>query len=761
MSRPKLYLIDGHSFAYRAFYALPTSMMTTSGQTTNAIHGFATMVLSILENDKPEAIAVAFDLPKATFRHKKYKMYKANRPPSPDEFKTQVPLIKDFVKSLEIPIYEVEGFEADDVLGTLAKKAVKEGFEAKIITGDRDSLQLIEEDIHVILPQKGISEVKEFDEKEFEKKYDTLKPQQMIDLKALMGDASDNIPGVPGIGEKTAISLLKEYNNLDNIYKNVDKIPRDAVKKKLKANKKLAYLSKELAAIDCDVPLKFDIEKIKFNEINWDKAIPFFKNLELNSLVRRHQPVVQEGLFSETLFDDDKKDLDQEQKKHARLMKHLINPERGIFDEDINKNDIASISEYEKRLKEIDMYKLYSEVELPLADVLDDMEKNGVKIDVAYLAKMSKDLENFIKGLESIIYRLAGEKFNLNSPKQMSEIFFEKLKMPVIKKTKTGYSTDASVLEELSYEFDIASKILEYRQLNKLKTTYVDALPQLVDSKTNKLHTKFNQTATSTGRLSSSEPNLQNIPIRSDIGKKIRAAFIPEKEGNKIMTADYSQVELRILAHIANETALIKAFAENKDVHAVTAAEIFGVKLEKVTEEQRSHAKAVNFGLAYGMSARKLAQSTGVSFEEAQNFVDSYFTKYPKIKKYMDSTISAAKKDGHVETLLKRRRYFPDINSANKRFAAMSERAAINTPIQGSAADIIKLAMLRVSEEINHQKMKAKMILQVHDELVFDYPEDEEYDLQCLVKEKMENAYKLKVPLVVDIGVGNNWLEAK
>ena len=768
MTRPKLYLIDGHSLAYRAFFALPPTMMTTDGQPTNAIYGFSKMLFGIIEEKKPDALAVAFDLPQPTFRHEKYKEYKAHRPPSPEEFRSQVPLIKDILRQAAIPIYELAGYEADDVLGTLACKAVEAGYKAVIVTGDSDALQLVNEHIHVLMPQKGLAEAKEFDLAAVEEKYSGLKPVQIIDLKALMGDASDNIPGVPGVGEKTAIALLQEFGTVKDIKARIEDIPRAAVKTKIKENIASLDMSYELATINIAVPGDYDLEICKIEKINLSAAVPLFQKLQLATLVKKYTKsaavsgeatvlLQQAGLFTEAVVEK----LDPQKALAARLMKYLLNPERAVMPEDISQNDIDALPQYEQLLREQNMYELYENIELPLAETLSDLKEQGVKIDVGFLAKMSKELENFISGLEKAIYGLAGAEFNLNSPKQLSEIFFEKLKMPVAKKTKTGYSTDAGVLEELAYDYDIARKLLDYRQLAKLKSTYVDALPLLIDPKDGKLHTTFNQTVTATGRLSSSDPNLQNIPIRSEAGKKIRQAFIPEKEGNVLLSADYSQIELRILAHYADEKNLQEAFEQGLDIHRSTAAKVFGVPLDNVTPQQRSQAKAVNFGIAYGMSARRLAQSVGIPQNEAQNFIDNYFVTYPGIKKYIDTTIALAHKQGYVTTLLGRRRYFKEINLKNKQIVAMAERAAINMPIQGTSADLIKIAMLRIAPALQEQKLKAKMILQVHDELVFDLPEAEAYDLECLVKKIMTSVYELKVPLVVNTAVGKNWLEAK
>ncbi|MDR1998000.1 MAG: DNA polymerase I [Candidatus Margulisbacteria bacterium] len=765
MTRPKLYLIDGHSFAYRAFFALPPTMMTTDGQPTNAVYGFSKMLFGIIEEKKPAALAVAFDLPQPTFRHEMYAGYKAQRPPSPEEFRSQVPLIKAILRAADIQIFEAAGYEADDVLGTLAYKAVEAGYSAVIVTGDRDALQLVNEHIHVLMPQKGLSEAKEFDLAAVEEKYSGLKPAQIIDLKALMGDPSDNIPGVPGVGEKTAIALLQEFGTVAGIKERLADIPRQAIKAKISANLDSLDLSYRLAAINTAVPGDYDLAACKAEKIDLLKALPLCRELQLASLVKKYEKTDgaaaapgQEGLFAGAA---QPQSLDPAKALRARLMKYLLNPERAIAPEEITQNDIDALPQYEQLLREQGMLELYTDIELPLAEVLAEMQAQGVKLDVGFLARMSSELGNFISGLEQAIYGLAGAEFNLNSPKQLGEIFFEKLKLPALKKNKTGYSTDAGVLEELAYDHAIARKLLDYRQLAKLKSTYVDALPLLIDPQDGKLHANFNQTVTATGRLSSSEPNLQNIPIRSEAGKKIRQAFIPERDGQVLLSADYSQIELRILAHYADEKNLQEAFRQGLDIHKATAAKVFGVPLDAVTAEQRSQSKAVNFGIAYGMSARKLAQTVGIPQTEAQNFIANYFATYPGIKKYIDSTLELAHRQGYVTTLLGRRRYFKEINAHNKQTAAMAERAAINMPIQGTSADFIKIAMVRIARALAEQKFQAKMILQVHDELVFDLPEKEAYDLECLVKKIMTSVYTLKVPLVVNTAVGKNWLEAK
>ncbi|GBR75467.1 DNA polymerase I [Candidatus Termititenax persephonae] len=776
MTRPSFYLIDGHALAYRSFFALPDSMMTTGGQATNAIYGFCKTLFALLDERKPDALAVTFDLPQPTFRHVLYREYKAHRPPSPDNFRSQIPWLKNILRQANIPIFAMPGFEADDLLGTVAQLAAAQGYAVRILTGDKDCLQLVNEQVHLLMPQKGVSALKEMDVAAVGERYGGLQPEQIIDLKALMGDPSDNIPGVPGIGEKTAIVLLQEYGSIDNLKKNIENIKQQAVKAKLTANLESLALSYRLATIDTKVQGEFDLARCRMENIVVAQAMPLLKELQLASLVKKYggetaartaalqqdraaTPSVQaeqQDLFSEISSPN----LDPQKALSARLMKYLLHPERAIAPEDINQNDIDELPEYVRLLKEQGLFKLYAEIELPLAGVLAEMQEIGVRIDTSFLAKMSRELGGSLAGLAEKIFALAGQHFNLNSPKQLGEVFFEKLQLPIIKKTKTGYSTDAAVLEELAYDYDIARLLLEYRQLSKLKSTYVDALPLLIDGK-GKLHTSFNQTVTATGRLSSSEPNLQNIPVRSEAGKKIRQAFIPEKTGHVLLSADYSQIELRILAHYADEKNLQDAFRQGLDIHQSTAAKVFGVPLDKVTSEQRSQAKAVNFGIAYGMSARRLARDVGIPQKEAQEFIDNYFAMYPGIKKYIDDTIALARRQGFVTTLLGRRRHFPELQTGNKQVVAMAERAAINMPIQGTSADLIKMAMIRVAAALQEKKYQAKMILQVHDELVFDLPESEVAAVEALVKEIMSTVYPLKVPLQVNTAVGKNWLEAK
>ncbi len=736
-------------------------MITTKGVVTNAVFGVTRMLLKLIEDQEPAAIAIAFDTPQPTFRHTQYKEYKAHRPPSPAEFRSQVPLIKDVCRAMGITVLEAPGYEADDILGTLSTKAAKEDFNCLIISGDTDILQMVSPHISVMLPKKGISETITFNEEKVVEKYGLL-PKQLIDYKALKGDPSDNIPGVPGIGDKTAVALLQEYGNVDTLIEKTPTISKESLRTKLTEHKEQLLMSRSLTTIETDMPLPKKPSDCVFTGIPWDKLVPVLKELELTALAKHHEAAEQGDLFAALAPAAHNTEVDKQKVKEVRLMKYLLNPDRALTNDDITPEDVLSIDDLKKDLKDKGLFELYTDLELPLSDILETMEQHGIKIDIPYLLKMSREMEKQLSEFEKDIYAAAGEEFNLNSPKQLAHILFEKLSLPVIKKTKTGYSTDAEVLETLAEKFPIASKIIEYRQISKLKNTYVDTLPALAqEDKHQRIHTSFNQTTTATGRLSSSEPNIQNIPARTEVGRKIRAAFIPGHEGWKLLSADYSQIELRILAHVSQDTNLIEAFKSGEDIHKKTASEIFEVPLGDVTNELRSRAKAVNFGIIYGISAMGLAKNTGVTPDEAQRYITAYFSRYPKIKEYMDGILVKAKKDGFVETPLKRRRYIHDINNPNGRIRAFAERAAINAPIQGAAADIIKLAMLAVDNVLRREKLKCTMLLQVHDELVFELPENEVDRATELIKKTMENAYHMDVPLVVDVNAGNNWLEAK
>jgi len=890
MPKKRLFLIDGNSFCYRAFYAI-RSLSNSKGQPTNAIYGFNSMLGKIIKDEKPDMLAVAFDLKGPTFRHKKFDEYKIHRKPMPDDLVSQMSYIKRLVQAHNIPVYEMQGYEADDVLATLAKKAEDKDIETFIVTGDKDALQLVDSHIKVYSTHKeGLI----YDAHKVKEIYG-VGPDKVTDIMALMGDATDNIPGVKGIGEKSAIELIGEFGSLEGLYKNIDKVKSDAKKKILTDGKESAYLSKELASVDTDVPIDIDFKELELKEPDQTRLLELYKELEFKSLLKGLTPAKK--LRSEYILVDDEKAFDAlvaglkkskefvfdtettsedpvlaklaglsfswkegvayyvgvsegagEEKKldielvigklkdifedeaikktgqnvkydyivlanygiHVRgiifdtmVASYLLNPSKpnhGLDDisfeylnhkmttsiQDLigkgktaitmDKVDIEKISDYscedsdvtfrlksilEKDISQKGLDELLYSVEIPLIEVLADMETSGVSIDKDYLAGLSKEMEKKLNKLTGKIYELAGEEFNINSPKQLSVILFEKMKLPVIRRTKTGISTDEEVLTKLALSHPLPEKLLEYRELSKLKSTYVDSLPGLVNPATDRVHTSFNQTVTATGRLSSSGPNLQNIPIRTEEGKKIRKAFIASGKNNLLLSADYSQIELRILGHLSEDANLIKAFKEGSDIHAYTASLVFGVKEDEVSSDMRGMAKTVNFGIIYGMSPYGLSQSLKIGVDKAKEFIDSYFERYPEVKLYLEGLIDEARQNGYVTTLLERRRYIPEINSPDMRMRQFAERTAVNTPIQGSAADIIKIAMISIHEKLSKKKLSAKMIMQVHDELVFDLPKKELKEVYRIVKDGMENVIKLKVPVEVRVEVGENWLEQK
>ena len=891
----KALLIDGHSLAYRAFFAVG-GLTTKDGQPTNALFGFISMVMQIIKNYSPEQIYVAFDLPQPTFRHVMYKEYKAHREKPPEEFISQIPIIKEFVQALGLTMVQMPGFEADDVIGSLAKKLSREGIRPYIVTGDKDSFQLVTDDIRVLLTKKGISELEEYGPEQVFARYG-LSVEQMIDMKALMGDTSDNIPGVMGIGEKTAIKLLVDYGTLEGVYEHIDQIT-GKLQEKLIQDRDNAFLSKELATIN----INLDIEtKVHDTQIDNDMFLEFLKRYELNSLITRFrgaENVVREvRMVSSELLDNEEKLSGaivflKQQKELAiyceyddrtnelvavsiatlsgkvyviplgfasgnlssnensafgpmfsmetpatssnlkeifvlpahkiisdvKRLKHYLDNEdlvlKGTYDDlmimdyllepDRNNRDVERMlgvyfreeSETKRELlskckkfhfceipadkaveymanraeailrlreklmtslKEEDLLFIYKEMELPLLEILFKMEKEGILLDKAYLKKMSIELHEELMKIEKAIYLLAGEEFNINSNKQLQEILYDKLHLPTSKKIKTGFSTNVDVLEELAGRHEIAGKLIEYRQLSKLLNTYVDALPKLTDSK-GRIHTTFNSTVATTGRLSSSEPNLQNIPIRGEIGSKIRGAFVA-KTGYTLIIADYSQIELRILAHVSGDEKLKDAFKKGLDIHSATAVEIFDVPLEAVTQEMRRKAKEINFGLAYGMGAFRMSGRLGIDIKEAQQQIDIYFYNFPGIKTFMETAPAFVTENGYISTLYGRKRYFKEFASASKREQLGLVRMIINYPMQGLAADIIKLAMIQLDKQIG--EFDAKVLLQVHDELVVEVKEQEADALTKLIVEIMENSYKLDVPLTVNASKGNNWLEAK
>lgn len=872
MSPEKFLIIDGNSLVHRAFHAIPP-LSTSDGTVTNAVYGFTNMLFKVLRELEPTYIAVAFDKGKITFRHATYTDYKAKRKATPPELRSQFPLLKEVLHHMRICTLELENFEADDIIGTLAGFANGKGIESIVLTGDRDALQLVSPRVRVLLTKKGITEMEEYDEGRVWDRYG-VSPPQIIDIKGLMGDTSDNIPGVPGIGEKTALKLIQEYGTIENVIAEANKLPT-RWRNKIIEHRDLAQLSKKLATIDRRVPLNMDMEQFKWPGPDYPALLDIFSKLEFKTLV--HNIINKAGLEDNKNGQDELKtycakyrrvsseeELSQirsnciasgmvaldlsgtreaginyaalsispvgttyllpvkEQAaaldlvadicsdprvkvicadgkevlwllhRHnrtlrnldfdAQLAAYLLNPS-------MSQNSLADLAlQYlqlvlptggeaataarvdtlwqlkqllQQKLVETGMDRLYYEVELPLVTVLADMEMEGVAVDPQILCNMAEETGRQIEGLVLEIYRLAGEEFNINSPKQLGDILFNKMGLPVIKKTKTGFSTDASVLEELAPNHAIVDKILAYRQLAKLKSTYIDGLFGLINPTSGRIHTTFHQDVTATGRLSSSNPNLQNIPIRLEEGRRIRKVFVPHRPGNLILTADYSQIELRILAHMSGDANLIGAFKKGQDIHTRTAAEVFNVPMEQVTPEMRSRAKAVNFGIVYGISDYGLSRDIKVPRAEAGKYIRSYFERYSGVKEFIDRKISEAREKGYTTTLLNRRRYLPDIVSRNRVTRAFGERTAINTPIQGSAADIIKLAMVRIHGELKRRHMATKMILQVHDELIFDVPPDELTEVKKLVREYMENALHLDVPLVVDLKLGPNWYDVR
>lgn len=873
----KLVMIDGNSIAYRAFFALPL-LNNEKGVYTNAVYGFTTMLLKVIEEEKPTHLLVAFDAGKTTFRHKTFQEYKGGRQKTPPELSEQFLLLRELLDAFQIKRYEKENYEADDIIGTLAKEAASKDWEVKVFSGDKDLLQLVSPKVTVAITRKGISNVDTYDEAAILEKYG-LTPIQIIDMKGLMGDASDNIPGVPGVGEKTAIKLLKEFGSIEKVLDSIEAISGEKLKEKLTDNKEQAMMSKQLATIYCEVPVEMSLDESSFGEYDEQKVASLFKELEFKSLLERydmggtenteaieeldytiateitanmltadsaivvevlaenyHQADViglaivnENGRFfiatelafestefknwaknkeaKKAIFDAKKavvalgwKGIELEginfdlaiasyiidpsaasdevadiaNRKGKRIVasdeaiygkgaKRKI-PEREVLAAHLTKkaNTVYTLrEEVNKELTDNKLKQLFYELEMPLTIILGKMEMTGIKVDIEQLKIMGKDLHQQLEKLASEIHRLAGVKFNINSPKQLGEILFEKLNLPVIKKTKTGASTSAEVLEKLASKHEIIPSILHYRQLGKLNSTYIEGLLKVVHGDTHKIHTIFNQALTQTGRLSSTEPNLQNIPIRLEEGRKIRKSFIPSESDWIIFAADYSQIELRVLAHIANDENLIEAFNQGMDIHTRTAMDVFHVEKDEVTSLMRRNAKAVNFGIVYGISDYGLSQNLGITRKEAGNFIERYLNSFPGVKNYMDDIVQEARELGYVTTLLHRRRFLPEISSRNFNLRSFAERMAMNTPIQGTAADIIKKAMVDIIARIEKEGMEAKLLLQVHDELIFEAPKAELTKLIEIVPEVMESAIKLKVPLKVDYSYGNSWYEAK
>lgn len=873
-------MIDGNSLSFRAFYALPL-LSNKAGIHTNAILGFAKLLEKIIREEQPTHFLVAFDAGKTTFRHSKYSEYKGGRQKTPPELSEQFPYIRQLLDAYHIKHYELENYEADDIIGTLSKEADQNDFETIIVTGDRDLTQLATQNVTIYYTKKGVTDVDHYTPEFIAEKYNGLKPIQIIDMKGLMGDSSDNIPGVAGVGEKTAIKLLNQFDSVEGVYENIDKVSGKKLKEKLELSHEDALMSKELATINRHSPIEVTLSDTKLSDIkdNHEK-IELFKKLEFKQLLADIDNEVSEfeqeqkqvsfdilptfeyvdfnhldeavihfeidgsnylkddilkfGFYDKERYivvdADNIKDypelikwLENENSKKvvydakktfviahrlnitiqnivfdAMLASYIIDPSRTIDDvysvvtnyhqtyvkEDVSiygkgkkrqvpnaeilNTHIASITKsidavkplMEKELESHQQMNLLKDLELPLARILSKMEEIGIYTDVNDLQRMQQELQEKLELLVQRIHDAAGEEFNINSPKQLGVVLFETLKLPVIKKTKTGYSTAVDVLEQLQNEHPIINDILEYRQLAKLQFTYVEGLQKVI-SNDKRIHTRFNQTLAQTGRLSSVDPNLQNIPIRLEEGRKIRKAFKPSSEDSVILSADYSQIELRVLAHITQDDSLKEAFIHGQDIHTATARKVFGVEAEEVTDLMRRQAKAVNFGIVYGISDYGLSQSLNITRKEAKIFIDDYLASFPGVKQYMSDIVKDAKANGYVETLLHRRRYIPDITSRNFNLRGFAERTAMNTPIQGSAADIIKLAMVEFDKQVQHTSYKAKLLLQVHDELIFEVPKSEVEEFSLFVEDIMEHALDLDVPLKVDSNYGPTWYDAK
>ena len=833
-------MIDATAFCYRAFYAI-RGLATTSGEPTNAVYGFLRILQKILKEQKPQLLGVCFDVSRKTFRHEKDAEYKSNRPEMPGDLVSQIPVIKEIVRAYGIPIFEVEGFEADDIIATLSQKAKHRGIPTTIISSDKDLLQLVDDDILVLNPQKDEETI--FDVQKVEEKFG-LKPDQIVDLVAFIGDAVDNIPSIRGVSEKKAVELVKEFGSMEGILKHLEKVSPEKVKLAIEGNIERIRLNRQLADLDKGMDLEFETDKLTPAEPRYEELFKLFKRLEFKALLK-DLPIADEskkvvvktvsaaefkklaheakeiflygdspedllfGLghkflkaeelsedFKSVLADPKIKKISHDLKKIKLFLKkqnlaleglffdtmiaaYLVNPSKSSYSlEDVAWDYLAKsvkadsldcaqklslIQELKVKLEiqllDKSLDKLFSQIEMPLVEVLAEMEAQGIKIDLKLLKHLSGDLEIRLAKLIEEIHGLSGCQFNINSPKQLREVLFERLKLRVIKRTKSGPSTDEEVLKKLAQEHELPKKLLEYRQLTKLKSTYIDALPEMVDEKTGRIHTSFNQTGTETGRLSSSNPNLQNLPTKTELGRRIREAIICFSKDSVLLSCDYSQIELRILAHISKDKVLIKAFEENKDIHRKTAALIYGVEEKEVSDAMRNSAKAINFGIVYGLSSYGLSRDLNIRVEEAQGFIDAYFSTYPGVKVYIDEQIARAEQDGFVTTILGRRRYLPDINNKNQAIRQFAQRQAVNTPIQGSASDLIKMAMVEINNEIRKQDLGGVMILQVHDELIFDVALKKLKNFSAMVKAKMENVLKLKVPIKVDLKSGGNWSE--
>jgi len=911
MEKPRLVLFDGNAIVHRAYHAFGATKyrqarpltVSKTGEVVSAVYGFAQMLLKVLSELKPTHYAIAFDTKAPTFRHELFDAYKAHRPPTPEDLISQLDRVKDLVKAFKIPIFELDGYEADDVLGTLSYQAAKEKVETVIVTGDADTMQLVSPEVKVLYPKAGrtFSDTTLFDEAEVAAKYG-VGPGHIADLKALVGDPSDNIPGVPGIGQKTAVKLISQFGSVEDIYEHLDEVAPPKTKEILARSEPIARRSKVLATIVTGAPVNLDMDACRASQYDRAQVADFFREMEFYSLlsklpggeeeatvaveaspaggdyrtvastaeldkligeltsarafafdtettglnpmtaglvgislavkpgracyipvghiildeitqlprqqvIERLKPIFEDGKITKLAhnakfdmmvlaeagvevkglaFDSmiaahllGEKSLGLKALAFAKLatemtpIKDLIGS--GAKQISMAEVDIRQATDYaaadadmtlqlarllEKELQKEGLTKLFTEVEMPLVPVLLLMERNGVAVDAAMLKEMSQVLGGQVAKLEEKIYAEAKHEFNINSPLQLGKVLFEEMQLPTTRRGKGKYSTEASVMEELRPVHPIAGYILEYRQLTKIKSTYIDTLPALVNPRTGRIHTSFNQTRTTTGRLSSSDPNMQNIPVRGELGGQVRQAFVAPA-GTLLLGGDYSQIDLRALAHLSGDEALIQAFRNDEDIHAATASRLFGVPPERITADQRRFAKTVNFGVIYGMSGYGLEQATELSREEAGKFIKAYFEKYPGVRRYLDATKERAHRDGYVQTLLGRRRYIPDIHSANRQVREAAERMAINMPVQGTSADIIKIAMIDLAREMEKKRLKSKMLLQVHDELVFEVPEGEMETMRALVLEVMEAAVKLNVPLKVDTKAGKNWGEMK
>jgi DNA polymerase-1 len=795
----RVFLIDAHGLCYRAFYAVK-ALKTSKGRPTNAVFGFCNILRKMLKSCKPTHVAVCFDVGKQTHRQKKFADYKIQRQAMPDDLVIQMDAIRDIVRAYGFPIFEREGFEADDVMASLGLRFAKKNTDVFIATDDKDMTQLVGEHIKLYSPRQE----RVIDAKDVMEKFGVA-PSQITDYIALAGDTSDNIPGVKGIGEKGACKLLGEFKSLEGIYKHVDQVTPAKLQEKLMASRQEAFLSKELATLETQLPLDAVLDDLVFPEPDRAKLFTLFNELEFRKFAQEYAPLnavpqgpvgdlktwVEGSDEGQPLFIAyDLKSLRKSgQVSEAFFQSHVIpapstkgrslEGQAGIFDVYLadyllaggqgqyhlptlraSDDGMRELHAIQKRLlKEQNLEFLFYDVEMPLSDVLFEMEVNGVRLDVALLEELSQECQTKIAQLEEALFKIAGTPFNVNSPKQLSEILFERLKLPAVKKIKTGFSTNEEVLTRLSRQHPLPALILEYRQMAKLKSTYIDALPLLADPKTHRLHATFNQAGTETGRLSSNNPNLQNIPIRTDFGQRIRKAFVAYTHGHVLLSADYSQIELRILAHLSGDEELKKACKGEGDIHRTTAALMFEVPENKVDEKMRTAAKRTNFGIIYGMSAFGLAKDLDVPIPQAQDFIDKYFLRYPKVRHFLDGEIQKARDLGYVTTLFGRRRYLPDIHNRNMGLRQFAERQAINAPMQGTAADIIKIAMVKISRQLIAQKLSSTMIMTVHDELVFDVPQEEIKSMVSLVRQEMEGAMDLSVPMKVSVKVGPNWLE--